>query len=73
MLKPMKLSIDDIPPEWVAALRQKALDAGYKSVGEYMRNVIAALIQREYEGKSWGGARPGVADEDEQEGEESEK
>lgn len=61
----MKLSISDIPPEWSEPLRQKALAAGYKSVQDYLRHVIADLIQVDYTTKRWGGKHePQVAQEE---------
>lgn len=53
----VKLSIQ-VPDEWAKALRQAALDAGYKSVSEYARHVLSqAAGIPDLEKRSWGGSR----------------
>ena len=52
----IKLSID-IDEAWNEPLRARATEAGYKSVREYLRSVIAGLINVPFEPKAWGGPR----------------
>lgn len=65
LAKPMKLSIDNIPPKWADLLRKKAIAAGYKSVGDYMRFIIAQMVEveDEFQPRTWGGPRQVPQDE----------
>lgn len=75
MLAPMKISIDQIPPKWAERLRKKAAEAGYKSVNDYLRFVIAGLIgaEDEYQAVAWGGRRQVQPEEKQQEDDEGNK
>jgi hypothetical protein len=56
-IKLMKLSIN-IPDKWGDPLRRVAAAAGYKSVNEYLRSLIAEKINdTQYTPASWGGKR----------------